>query len=180
MNNTYAIVIDGFGNVSERLLGYHNPGTLLTSTTQILSDMPVDSQTRQMTLSRAMDAHYPYYDFSSNFHTIPIIFAYGTSPQFPSIHQMESIGILNLTKYSSSGNGTTTTTTTTTSVQDFTTTSMESISSKITADDTLLILALVCAGVVILLLIRITLVSPSHHLHSNEHEHLLTTEAMEE
>ncbi|ETN97921.1 hypothetical protein RFI_39605, partial [Reticulomyxa filosa] len=47
MNNTYAIIIDGFGEVSERLLGYHNPGELLQAKVKVLSDMYFDEETRQ-------------------------------------------------------------------------------------------------------------------------------------
>ena len=31
MNNTYAIIVDGNGNVNEQKLGNHNPGVALSS-----------------------------------------------------------------------------------------------------------------------------------------------------
>ncbi|ETO03259.1 hypothetical protein RFI_34151 [Reticulomyxa filosa] len=92
MNGTYAIVIDGYGNVTERQLSNHNEGELLDVTVSIVSNDIING-VRTVQLNRKLSAMPPYYDFSANYNNIAIIFAYGQAPGL-SQHQQESSMIL--------------------------------------------------------------------------------------
>ena len=85
MNNTYAIIVDGYGNVTERLLGNHEPGTLLKPSVTVTSDLVNASlNARVVTLTRPMQLAYPYYSFDVTTASIPIIWAHGTTPDLES------------------------------------------------------------------------------------------------
>ncbi|ETO04435.1 hypothetical protein RFI_32961, partial [Reticulomyxa filosa] len=115
MNGTYAIIIDGYGDVTERMLGNEQEGVLLNNTVTVLSDELVNSgSTRKVRLQRAINLHRArYYNFgSSNYTTIPIIFAYGQSATL-GYHEDRSSTIVSLLTCSSDVPTTTTTTTTT-------------------------------------------------------------------
>jgi hypothetical protein len=78
----YAIVVDGYGNVTERKLGDHVPGKELKRTVEIVSNTVVNGL-RTVVLTRALKgATAEYYTFSSSVSTIPFINALGGTAQF--------------------------------------------------------------------------------------------------
>ena len=96
MNGTYAIIIDGYdGTVTERKLGDHNEGTQLKATVTIKSNT-VKGNTRSIRINRALTIDDPdYYSFNETYNEhIPVIFAYGNTPNF-AYHQNKSSAICN-------------------------------------------------------------------------------------
>ncbi|ETO30153.1 collagen-binding protein A [Reticulomyxa filosa] len=145
MNGTYAIIIDGYGNVTERMLGNHEPGILLNSTVTLLAEKLVDGNgTRVVILQRALhESGSHYYNFaSSNFTTIPIIFAYGRTPTL-NYHQDRNTAVLflqtcngDIVTTTSTNAPTTTTTTTTPTTTTTVSTTTTTVSTTTTAAST--------------------------------------------
>jgi len=76
----YAIIVDGTGSVSERKLGDHNPGTLLTPSVKIVSNI-VSGSNRIVVLTRSMTGNTKdYYSFPTSPATINFINAVGSTP----------------------------------------------------------------------------------------------------
>ncbi|ETO09048.1 hypothetical protein RFI_28338 [Reticulomyxa filosa] len=111
MNGTYAIIINGYGDVTERMLDNEQEGVLLNNTVTLLSDDLVNNgSTRKMRLQRAINLYSAhYYNFgNSNYTTIPIIFAYRQSATL-GYHEDRSSTIVSLLTCSSDVPTTTTT-----------------------------------------------------------------------
>lgn len=97
MNGTYAIIVDGYGNVTERMLGYHQSGLLLTPTVTVTSDTTDDSG-RTVVLTRSMTGKGAYYyTFDSSISSINLIYAFGNTPTLAQ-HQNENIGAIQMTQ----------------------------------------------------------------------------------
>lgn len=79
MNNTYAIIMEGNGNIMERSLGNHNSGTLLTSSVTVLQNT-TSGGIRTVQLTRAINGlNASYFTFPSSATTINFIFSRGSS-----------------------------------------------------------------------------------------------------
>lgn len=75
----YTIVVDGNGNVSERKLGNHAPGTLIKQSVTVTSNSIADG-VRTVTMHRNFAGiTSDHYTFSSSISNLPLIFASGTS-----------------------------------------------------------------------------------------------------
>jgi len=75
----YSIVIDGTGNVSERKLGSHAPGTIIKQSVRVISNKVADG-IRTVTMERDMKGATPdHYTFDDKKTSLPLIFASGTS-----------------------------------------------------------------------------------------------------
>jgi len=78
----YTIVVDGKGNVEERKLGNHSPGTLLASSVRVTSNSVKDG-VRSIILTRPFrGATGDHYSFSVETPNIPVLAASGSSPTF--------------------------------------------------------------------------------------------------
>ena len=78
----YTIVVDGTGNVSERKLGNHDPGTVLASSVQIVSNSVTDG-VRKVVIAREFKGKTPdHYSFDVGTSSIPVISASGNSSAF--------------------------------------------------------------------------------------------------
>jgi len=76
----WAIIVDGFGNVTERKLGYHNRGEQLPPTVTVVSNVVQDNK-RTVVLTRAMKGNSSaYFTFTAS-GNIDIINAYGSTKQ---------------------------------------------------------------------------------------------------
>ena len=86
MDGTYTIVVDGFGGVTERILGSHSPGIMLQSSLIVMVNEVKDG-IRTVAVLRDINMHHEdYYNFlpfvQSCNNGIPLIYAYGFSPSF--------------------------------------------------------------------------------------------------
>jgi len=73
----YAIIVDGNGNVQERKLGDHDPGTQIQTSVKVL-DSTVTNGIRTVLLQRSLTGLTPnHYTFSPSIATIPFINALG-------------------------------------------------------------------------------------------------------
>jgi len=78
----YTIVVDGKGNVSERKLGNHDAGTVLSSSVQVVSNLVTDG-VRRVVMVRDFTGKTPdHYSFDADISTIPVIVASGSGPVF--------------------------------------------------------------------------------------------------
>ena len=78
----YTIVVLGNGSVTERKLGYHMPGSLLSASLKVLSTNVVSGR-RSVVLSRALAGITPnHYSFSPDVGTLPFINAIGSTKDF--------------------------------------------------------------------------------------------------
>ncbi len=78
MSGTYAIIVDGNGTVTERVLGAHTAGTLLPGSVTVQS-MTVANGKRTVYLTRPrVGANPSYYTFADAADTIDLIYAQGT------------------------------------------------------------------------------------------------------
>jgi len=79
-DSPYAIIIDGSGNATERKLGNHDPGSVLTPSVKVLSSV-VSSGVRTVKLSRPVaGATTDHYSIPTVPGTINVITAVGNSP----------------------------------------------------------------------------------------------------
>jgi hypothetical protein len=96
----YTIIVDGYGNVTERRLGNHMPGTNITSTITVLSNDVKDS-IRTVVMKRDMVLNEPklkgYYNFTLN-DEINIISAVGIDQisDFIKVMDREHLNLLQL------------------------------------------------------------------------------------
>ena len=81
MTFTYAIIIDGEGNLQERQLGMNSPGMILPTTVEKLNDN-VSNGVRTVKLSRPMIGNNSdYFTFTDEkIQNFSIIYAYGNTP----------------------------------------------------------------------------------------------------
>eukprot|EP01059_Diplonema_ambulator_P030544 TRINITY_DN5273_c0_g2_i1.p1 TRINITY_DN5273_c0_g2~~TRINITY_DN5273_c0_g2_i1.p1 ORF type:complete len:1010 (+),score=280.65 TRINITY_DN5273_c0_g2_i1:55-3084(+) len=83
MSGTYAIIVDGYGQATERVLGDHDPGTQLSDNMITVVDYTVVNGVRTVLLSRALEGVTPdHYTFTPNDGTpysIPFIAAFGNT-----------------------------------------------------------------------------------------------------
>ena len=78
MSGTYAIITDGSGGITERNLGNHTSGTLLTSSITTVSNT-VNGSVRTVVVNRALAGlNANYYTFPNATASIPMIWAHGT------------------------------------------------------------------------------------------------------
>jgi len=78
----YTIVVDGSGNVSERKLGDHDPGTVIASSLKIISNSVKDG-VREVVMTRSFAGKTPdHYTFNTNAASIPVISASGSGPTY--------------------------------------------------------------------------------------------------
>merc|ERR1719369_264581 len=78
----YTIVVDGSGNVSERKLGDHDPGTVIDSTLTVTSNTIKDG-VREVVMTRPFKGKTPdHYTFDPKVTNIPLISASGLGPVF--------------------------------------------------------------------------------------------------
>ena len=78
----YSIIVDGYGNVTERKLGNHDGGRLLKPTIKVLSNF-VENNLRKVKLTRSREeTNTDYYTFSKNKANIPLLLAVGSTPIF--------------------------------------------------------------------------------------------------
>lgn len=78
----YAIVVDGYGRVTERKLEDHGPGRLLPATVRVLSNI-VQHGNRTVVLKRALAGASPdYYSFAAKRTFLPFINALGGTADF--------------------------------------------------------------------------------------------------
>ena len=81
-DSPYTIVVLGNATVTERKLGNHMPGSLLTPSLKVVSSTVISGR-RSVVLSRAMAGITPdHYSFSPNVGTLPIINAIGSTADF--------------------------------------------------------------------------------------------------
>ncbi|KAA3639075.1 MAG: hypothetical protein DWQ02_04255 [Bacteroidetes bacterium] len=79
MNNTYAIIMEGNGNIMERALGNHNSGTLLTSSITVIQNT-TSGGVRTVQLTRAINGlNASYFTFPSSATVINFIYSRGSS-----------------------------------------------------------------------------------------------------
>lgn len=93
----WAIIVDGNGEVTERKLGYHQPGTLLKASVKVV-DSKVVGSLRSVVLTRSLKGASPdYYTFNplDGGAEINFINAVGSGPTL-SYHQHRTIGQLTL------------------------------------------------------------------------------------
>lgn len=84
MANTYCILTDGTGNISERKLGNHNGGSLLPSSFT-RSSQSNNSGTRTTMVTRTLSGlNSNYFTFPGSASTITLIWAFGNSSSFGS------------------------------------------------------------------------------------------------
>jgi hypothetical protein len=92
----YTIVVDGSGNVSERKLANHAPGSLIKSTVKVKFNQVVDG-TRTVILERGFaGATSDHYNFDFNAESIPMIFASGSDGTYAYHGTTRGGGTLNL------------------------------------------------------------------------------------
>ena len=79
----YTIVVDGTGNVSERKLGDHDPGTVIEQSVSVTSNTVVDG-VRTVTMVRDLAGKTSdHYTFDPSVSSLPIISASGSGSVFP-------------------------------------------------------------------------------------------------
>lgn len=79
MAGTYAIIVDGSGNVQERQLGNHTAGSVLSSSVSVVSNV-VSGSSRTITLTRSrMGATGSHFTFPASSTSFSIIWARGTN-----------------------------------------------------------------------------------------------------
>merc|ERR1719167_222303 len=82
LDKPYTIVVDGTGNVSERKLGDHDPGTLLESSLKVTSNSVVDG-VRKVVMARSFEGKTSdYFSFDPKMSSIDIISASGLGPTY--------------------------------------------------------------------------------------------------
>jgi len=90
----YVIVVDGNGAVSERKIGDHVPGTLLSPTQVTVVSSTVSNGMRSVVLSRAFEGiTQDHFTFGPTKTSIPFINAIGRTPNFAH-HQSKGSGTL--------------------------------------------------------------------------------------
>ncbi len=77
MTNTYAIITDGNGNVTERKMGNHNAGTLLSNSLTSVSHSTVGSISTTRVTRNLTGLTADHFTFPSGSSTISLIWAYG-------------------------------------------------------------------------------------------------------
>jgi len=78
----YTFVVDGAGNVSERKIGNHDPGTVLPSSVQVVSNKVADG-VRTVVMVRGFEGKTPdHYSFDTETSSIATIFASGSGSTF--------------------------------------------------------------------------------------------------
>ena len=78
----YTVVVDGNGNIAERKLGNHNPGTVLKQMIKTVSDSVADG-VRTVVMQRSLKgATADHYTFDPTKSSIPLIFASGTGSAY--------------------------------------------------------------------------------------------------
>ena len=86
MDGTYTIIVDGFGDVSERILGSHSPGNMLQSSLTVMINQVKDGIRTVAVLRDINLYHKDYYNFQSFVddcqYGIPLIYSHGFSPSF--------------------------------------------------------------------------------------------------
>lgn len=93
MNGTYAIIMEGNGNVMERNLGFHNQGSLLTSSFATISNT-TSGGTRTVTVTRAINGlNGSYYTFPTTAATINFIYSRGNGAATLSYHGFSNKGV---------------------------------------------------------------------------------------
>ena len=79
-NNPWTIIVDGYGNVTERNLADHAPGNKLQPSVEIVSSQVDEENSRRMvTVTRPLQGQY--FTFSTGAIDIPFINAIGSSPE---------------------------------------------------------------------------------------------------
>jgi len=92
----YAIIVDGKGNVTERKLGDHDPGTLLQPTQVRVVSNTVTGSLRTVVLSRAFKgATANHYTFNPSVGTLNLIHAVGQSVQL-AFHKTRGASVLSM------------------------------------------------------------------------------------
>lgn len=82
MNGTYALTSNGTNAITERKLGFHTAGTVLTSSTSLTSNT-LSGGTRTMVVTRSIAGmNSNYFTFPSSAQSISIIWARGNSSTF--------------------------------------------------------------------------------------------------
>jgi hypothetical protein len=78
----YTIVVDGTGNVSERKIGKHAPGTLLKQSLSLVSNTVADGR-RQVVVQRPFAGlTADYYTFDPSVTALPVLAASGSGPVY--------------------------------------------------------------------------------------------------
>jgi hypothetical protein len=77
MVNTYAIIVDGSGNVTERKLGNHAAGTLLSATVTVLGTCETNGTTYVSCQRGLVGSNANYYTFTAATGTVNVIWAAG-------------------------------------------------------------------------------------------------------
>ena len=90
----YTLVVDGNGDVTERRLSNHAPGTLLKPSVEVLSNHVDSNGLRSVVLSRPKNVENAF-NFTSNSMTLNVILAVGSSSEF-SYHKLRSPGKISL------------------------------------------------------------------------------------
>lgn len=94
-DNPYAIIVDGYGNVTERRLADQDPGRLLNSTVTVVSQTIVNDL-RTVVLTRSLTgATKDYYTFSITTTTLAFLNAIGSTPtlQYHKAREASSISL---------------------------------------------------------------------------------------
>jgi len=82
----WTVVVDGAGEVTERRLGNHAPGTLLPRSVHVLSNTVAAGGNRTVVLTRQRSLQGAHFNFSLSETTLPFISAVGSGPDF-AIHK---------------------------------------------------------------------------------------------
>merc|ERR1711962_502881 len=78
----YTIVVDGKGNVDERKLGNHAPGTVLKQSVKVVANTMNDGK-RTVVMQRGLKGlTSDHYTFDGSLSSLPLIFASGTGPTY--------------------------------------------------------------------------------------------------
>ena len=91
----WTVVVDGAGEVTERRLGNHAPGTLLPRSVRVLSNTVAAGGNRTVVLTRKRSLPGAHFNFSLSETTIPFISAVGSGPHF-AIHKSAADSILTM------------------------------------------------------------------------------------
>ena len=77
MNGTYAVIVDGEGVITERVLGNHEPGQLLSNSLTLVSSS-VNSTVQSIVVTRPSSMN-DRFSFNENAMQFPLIWARGTT-----------------------------------------------------------------------------------------------------
>lgn len=78
----YSIIVDGYGNITERKLGNHDGGELLNSSIKVLENYKTGNVRTIRITRKNIGKNTDYYTFSKDKANIPLLLALGNTPTF--------------------------------------------------------------------------------------------------